>query len=204
MLIHKETNSKYILGVWKITESADTLLSQLEKEESDTLRQEYHSESRLLEIAATRVLLSHIIDRSAKIEYQSNGKPYLRDYPLNISISHTKGYAAVILSHSEYLGIDIEYISDRVKRIRSRFISDKEFIDSENEIIHLLLHWSAKETMYKALSMEGVELKNDFLINSFTPAAAGVLTSREFYTERQLCFNIQYFITDYYVLTFMI
>lgn len=204
MLIHKYTNTDYTLGVWKITESADTLLSQLEKVESDTLCQEYHSESRLLEIAATRVLLSHIIHRSAKIEYQPNGKPYLRDYPLNISISHTKGYAAVILSHSECPGIDVEYISDRVKRIRSRFVSDKEFIDPENEIIHLLLHWSAKETMYKSLSKEGVELKSDFLINSFIPASSGVFTSREFYTERQLCFNIQYFITDDYVLTFTI
>lgn len=204
MLIHKETNTEYTLGVWKITEPVETLLSLLNESEAIALKKEYHSESRLREIAATRVLLSRIINRSVKIEYLPNGKPYLGDYPLNISISHTKGYAAVILSRSECLGIDIEYISERVKRIRSRFVSDKESIDPENEPIHLLLHWSAKETMYKALSREGVELKTDFIINSFIPETSGMFTAGEFFSEKQLRFNIQYFITEDYVLTFTI
>lgn len=202
MLIYKDINTKYTLGIWKITETTDSLLALLDENEADTLRIDYHSESRLREIAATRVLLSQIIDKAAKIEYLPNRKPYLKDSRLNISISHTKGYAAVILSQTEYLGIDIEYRSDRVKRIRNKFVSDKEYIDPENEIIHLLLHWSAKETMYKALSKEGVELRSDFLINPFTPKDSGLISAHEYYSDKQLSFNIQYLITDKYVLTY--
>ncbi len=204
MLIYKDINTKYTLGIWEITEPADSLLALLEENEADTLRHNYHSESRLREIAATRILLSQIIEKAAKIEYLPSGKPYLIDSPLNISISHTKGYAAVILSPKEHLGIDIEYISDRVKRIQNRFVSDKEYIDPQNEIRHLLLHWSAKETMYKALSKEGVELKTDFLIDPFTPNNSGLISAREYYSHKQLSFNIQYLITADYVLTYTI
>lgn len=204
MLIYKETNDNYILGIWKIEESADTLLSLLNKETSEDFRRTYTSENRLLEKAATKLLLNELTEDSLNILYKSNGKPYLENDSRNISISHTKGYAAIILSGSEHSGIDIEYISDRVKRIQSRFISAKEYIDPDNEINHLLLHWSAKETMYKALSREGVVLNEDFIIEKFIPSDSGIIVAKETFSEKQLCFNIQYFISDDYVLTYTV
>ena len=48
-------------------------------------------------------------------------------------------------------GIDIEYRSDRVKRIRSRFLAPEEEqnIDTAHEEEHLLVYWCAKEALYK-------------------------------------------------------
>lgn len=204
MLIYKENNTKYTIGIWKISETIDTLLSLLNRKEAEILQNSNIGESRLLEKAATRVLLNQLTHKEVQIAYNMNGKPYLMNYPENISISHTKGYAAVILSKSMHTGIDIEYISDRVERIRSRFVSDNEYINPDRSAIHLLLHWSAKETIYKALSVEGIDLKKDFHIEKFEPQQSGTFIAHEYFSKDNLHFRIQYFISDDYVLTYTI
>lgn len=204
MLIYKENSTKYTIGVWKISETINALLSLLNRNEAEILQNSNIGESRLLEKAATRLLLNELTHKEVQIAYNSNGKPYLINYCENISISHTKGYAAIILSKSAHIGIDIEYISDRVERIRSRFISNNEYINPDCSVIHLLLHWSAKETIYKALSMEGIDLRKDFHIEKFEPQQSGIFTAHEYFSKDNLDFRIQYFISDDYVLTYTI
>jgi len=80
-----------------------------------------------------------------------DGRPYLTDRSFNVSISHTRNHAAILIHPSKNVGIDIEEISDRVYRVASKFVSQDEYIDPHHEKIHLLLHWSAKETMFKLL-----------------------------------------------------
>ncbi|MBF0575699.1 4'-phosphopantetheinyl transferase family protein [Dysgonomonas sp. GY617] len=205
MLIYKEENSNYKWGIWKMEEAPELLLSQLNnKQDLVDFTQTVSSSARTFERIAVRVLLKTLLNEEKTINYHPNGKPYFEDQSINLSISHTKDYVAVILSQSPLVGIDIEYISDRVKRVRSRFISDLEYIDSENEIIHLLLHWSAKETMYKALSKEKIDLKNNFHIHSFAPQQQGSFKASETFTENNLQFQIQYIVTDDYVVTYTV
>lgn len=203
MLIYTEENKSCKWGIWKMEETPELLLSQLTSKE-DLIRfiDTTTSPARILERIAVRVLLKTLLGEEKMISYQSNGKPYFEDRSVNISISHTKDYVAIILSQSPLLGIDIEYTSDRVKRIRSRFISDVEYIDPENETLHLLLHWSAKETMYKALSREKIDLKNNFHIKKFVPQSQGFFEAQETFTEDSLNFRIQYIVTDDYVVTY--
>lgn len=202
MLVYKDKNDAYTIGIWQITESVDTLLALLDEVEANALQAMRLADSRLLEKAATRVLLRELLKQDVRINYYPNGKPYLEEYPLNISISHTRGYAAIILSENENLGIDIEYISDRVNRIRSRFVSKDEYVDPLNETMHLLLLWSAKETMYKALSIEGVDLKDNFRIANFELQKSGVFEGQENISEQKLSFNICYQVSVDYVLTY--
>lgn len=199
MLIHREESENIIWGVWQIDEDTQTLLSLL----SDTsFTHIISSEKRLREQTAVRVLLKTLLNNEEKtIGYSANGKPYLPDGSYVISISHTKGYAAVALAKQGRTGIDIEYISDKVKRVRSKFISDKEYIDESNETIHLLLHWSAKETMYKALGYTGVDLMQHLFVEKFTPQESGIFGGYEKYTEDSVHFKIHYFVKEDYVLT---
>ena len=70
---------------------------------------------------------------------------------------NTLGYVAVILSRDYEVGVDIEYVSDRVNRISSRFLRDDEvFADTTDKLIA----WCAKETMYKLFSSEHLALKD--------------------------------------------
>lgn len=205
MLIYKEENSDYTWGIWKMEEDPGVLLSQLNNKQDliDFVRV-VTSPARILEKIVVRILLKTLLGEEKIINYYPNGKPYFEDLSINISISHTKEYVAVILSQSPLLGIDIEYVSDRVKRVRSRFISDMEYIDPENEVLHLLLHWSGKETMYKALSREKVDLKENFHIKKFTPQQKGFFEASETFTEDNLQFKIQYIAASDYIVTYTV
>lgn len=206
MLIRKDVKENYILGLWKIEEPSEELIAMLDEQEFSQLKAIAGiSESRLLERVVTRILLANLLNQpKVSISYHPNGKPYLDTNELNISISHTKGYVAVILSKKEHLGIDIEYISERVKRVRSKFISESEFIEPQCEVLHLLLHWSAKETMYKAIGQDGVDLKENLHIEKFMPANEGVFCANETFTNKKLQFRIEYCVNDEYVLTYTI
>jgi len=198
MLIRREENNDVIWGIWKIEETIDDLLSRLQ---DHTFSSVITSEKRLREKTAVRVLLKTLINEEKAIGYSSNGKPYLMDDSYFISISHTKGYAAVILSKTQYVGIDIEYISEKVKRVRDKFISQSEYIYENISTIHLLLHWSAKESMYKAIRMNDIDFRRNLLIEKFIPAKSGTFTGRETFTKEKQKFLIRYFVTDEYVIT---
>ena len=149
-------------GIWKIEESSDTLLSLLQNGEVCLSQLELiRTEQRRREWLASRVLLQELTGGPARIAYRPDGAPFLPDLPLHISISHTKGYAAVLLQERPAAGIDIEYRSGRVSKIRSRFMNPEEEagIDKEHETEHLLLHWCAKETLFKMIGRE----EGDFL-----------------------------------------
>ena len=204
MLVKIQKTDTSVLAVWKVTESRDELLSELERTyflERDVLS--LSTESRQIERLAVRVLLKKILGKEVSIEYEKSDKPYLTDASYNISISHTKDYVAVFLDEEKHVGIDIEKISEKVKRIKSRFISDREHIDAANELVHLLLHWSAKEAMFKVLNEEGVNLKEHLQIGVFSPQKSGFFYANETRTNERKTFCVNYEVSDDYVLTWL-
>ena len=113
----------------------------------------YKHEGRQREFLSVRALLSVMTgDNSLVIGHEPSGKPTLPDW--HISISHTKGYAALILSQTEPVAVDIEQRSDRVGRIANRFIRPDEEADT---LERMLTVWSAKETLYKLHSEDSLQ-----------------------------------------------
>ena len=108
----------------------------------------YKSEARRKEYVFVRALLERMTGAKQVILHDKSGKPYL-DGNMQISLSHTKGYRAVIVSDSRAVGIDIEYMSDRVDKIARKFIRNDEPMATT---IQKLLLWSAKEAVYKLFS----------------------------------------------------
>lgn len=144
------------LGLWKIDESVDELFSQnpyLQSYES-VLKNRYHNDNRKKEFLAIHALLYAMLggNHLQEIEHLPSGKPVMNGY--HLSISHTKGYAVLILSVSHEVAVDIEYMSNRVERIASKFMRTDEYA---SDVVHLLLHWSAKETIYKLFSEEQLQ-----------------------------------------------
>ena len=71
---------------------------------------------RRLEWLAVRVLLYTLSGEEKEIAYHPSGKPYLADDSASISISHTKGYVAVVLGlPGREVGVDIEQYGERNK-----------------------------------------------------------------------------------------
>lgn len=202
MLLLQKKTKNYHLGIWKIEESKEELLSFFQsKDKIERSIQRIKAPSKVLERLAVRVLLRMMLNKKQDILYLKSGKPYLLNSKLNISISHTKGYVAVILAESKYLGIDIQYIAPKILNIEHKFISDKEYINPANKLNHLLLHWAAKETLYKAIG-NGVDFKESFLIEPFEPQEHGILKAHETASELSLIFDIDYTVTPEFVLTY--
>ena len=166
--------------VWHVTEEYEELLSMLPDADSvqNEAEQQFSSEFRRVEWTAVRVLLYTVLDRQVHISYNEQGAPMLPDYEgLHISISHTKGYVAIALSETAAVGIDVEQIErlnsnqfddkekvPRVEKVRSRFMRDDEYAET---IVGMLLHWSAKETVFKVLGREGVDFQDEMKVQPF-------------------------------------
>ena len=141
MLLEKIENKDYTIILWTIEESKDELLEILNFN-PDIIEQisAFNSEKRTLEYLAVRCALKEVLP-NAIISYDNNGKPYLNNCNYNISISHTGHFAAIIISQSHSTGIDIERITERVERVKHKFLSENELsnIDSKSERTHLAL-----------------------------------------------------------------
>lgn len=190
-------------GLWKIEETADELWSMVRQKAVyrpflSTLR----TEQRKQEWLASRVLLESLAGETARIDYQAHGAPYLPDSPLSLSISHTRGYAALLLQDTPAAGIDIEYRSDRVLKIRRRFLSPAEDagIDPLHETDHLLIHWCAKETLFKMIRREGVDFISHLHIRPFEYADSGRIEVYETHSSRPVFFRLAYEVRSDFVL----
>ncbi|MFA6768238.1 MAG: 4'-phosphopantetheinyl transferase superfamily protein [Parabacteroides sp.] len=192
-------------GLWKVEESSEQLFLMLEEHDAYSVELEkIHNEHRRQEWLAARLLLQHLLGRFSRIAYHANGAPFLPAESLQISISHTKGYVAVILSY-QAVGIDIEYRSDRILKVRSHFMTKEEdtAINLEHEKEHLLIYWCAKETLYKMIGSERVGF-SDLHVRPFTFADKGQISAYETFTPYCLEFLLSFQITDDYVLTYKI
>ena len=91
-------------------ETEEELLSMLPRREVYArCVSQYAAPHRRLEWLAVRVLLFTLLGEERDIAYRPSGKPYLADGSYALSISHTKGYAAVVLGEPDSeVGIDIE------------------------------------------------------------------------------------------------
>jgi hypothetical protein len=70
--------------------------------------------------------------------------------------------------------------------------------------VHQLLHWSAKESLFKLMEEDGIHFKRHLHIHPFTPAPKGVMTATETKTEKNRTFGVRYEVHPDYVLTWVI
>ena len=196
-----------ILVVVPLEEDSESLLSRLSFKDKYLPIIEKMAENRKREWLSIRVLLKELLGEEKEIVYNSLGKPFLSDHSFYISISHTKGYAALILNKENEVAIDIERITPRIENIRTRFMNEEEekALSQTNQLIHLLLYWSAKESLFKRLGLENVDFKTQLHISPFEPVLGewSSFDARETWTENQERFKIHYFVHKDYVLTYI-
>lgn len=178
--------------------------------ESLTLKDRYRSETakmpehRRREWLAVRVLLKQLTGEEKEICYLPTGKPYMADGSNYLSISHSRGIAAVMISPETEVAIDIEKISRRVKNVASRFMSERELATVvDDDILHILIHWTAKEAMYKLLDCADVNFRRDIHIEPFRPVKSGwdELTAGQTIIEPHSVHTIHYMVSDNVVLS---
>ncbi len=134
-------------------------------------------ESRKQEFLAARILIREVLNINPEIKYLSSGKPVLTNSHYNLSISHTKGYAAIVLSEDEKAGVDIEIPSDRILKVSSRFVTKKEdgFIPEDSKLFYYTLLWSLKEAMYKIYDQKSIIFNQHLEAQAFVLGEEGYI-----------------------------
>ncbi len=191
------------IAVWRILETEDQLATLLpdDSELAAQLKQ-FNCQTRRLEWLASRALLYQMTGCVPKVEYTKTGQPYVRESGQNISISHTKGFAAICIAPLNEAGIDIEYPSERISRLATRFIHPHEaiYIPHEKKALYHALIWCAKETLFKMAANNGIIFKDDLKVNPFTASSQGImeatLSLKNEVKTYQLLYKVE---TDYFL-----
>ena len=196
-------------GIWHVTETPEELQSYLTLLSCDPVElAQFKCTSRQLEYLAVRVLVRVLTGCEYRISHHESGKPYFVNSPMKITISHTKGYVAVGLHDTKEVGIDIEYVSDRVLKVTSRFVRPDEShgltnLSDDTQLYVYLLAWSAKETMFKVLNTPAVDFLEHLHVSKFTLQTAGVFIGHEYKTPKKQTYAIHYQTHPEFVLTYL-
>lgn len=190
------------LGTWEIAEDYDTLFSMVSLDKDEIERLEgFMNYNRKLEFLSVRVLLQIILDKNARIVYNSNKKPLIKDGSFQISISHSYNMTSVLLSKQKRVGIDLEYMSHRIGKIAHKFIRPDELIteDPETQRYHMYIHWCAKEALYKICDKNMLNFKKNLFIKPFDPGEKGEIKGYVHSDKKNEEFDMLYYRIDNYV-----
>jgi phosphopantetheinyl transferase (holo-ACP synthase) len=91
----------------------------------------------------------------------------LLNHPLEISISHTEGYAAILLGKGK-LGVDVQHYKPNVMKVRDRFLDEHE-LQMAQDIETTTLFWAAKEAIYKYNALPALDFRDPITIHSIEP-----------------------------------
>jgi len=129
------------------------------------------NEKRRTQWMASRSLLKELIGTKGFVEMFVDpfGRPEVENYDIRISISHTHDYAAVILSDRYNVGIDVEAPRADLDRIKTKFMRPDELsgMPPEDQLTYVLLHWSAKEVMYKIYARRKLDFRDHMGVHPF-------------------------------------
>jgi len=193
----KQIDSDTEFALWKIEEKAEDLYKQLQLNDREKAYVEKLSHGkRHLHWLGTRVLLRKMLNTEEYIDCQvdEHGKPYLVHLPYHISLSHSFDYAAVMMSKTHPVGIDIEQIKEKVERIAHKFMRPAEmsFINQQDKVQQLYVCWCAKEAVYKCNGQKEVSFLDNIRVFPFDYQPAGTLKAKLKKNGRELDYNVGY------------
>ena len=167
------------LAIWSITEPVSFFETDVQ------LAVDIQNEERKLQHLAVRLLFKLMMPEADlnKMVMADNGKPYLQDVPFHFSFSHCKGYAAVAVSDTDPIGIDIEIVHPRILKVAHKFLNDSEktMLEGLTEVEQLkqmAFFWAAKEAMYKQHEQLGIDFAKDFNVLTLAIEDRGVVAAQ--------------------------
>jgi 4'-phosphopantetheinyl transferase len=207
---HSDFHNKELsvsIGIWECVEN-ETFFEQsiqLYSEEVNELTNT--SPRKQLEWLSSRYLLQLLTGKNYRLATikDENGKPYLIGSNQHISLSHSSKFTAAVIS-SEFTGIDIQYYTDKIERIKKKFLSDKEDeYYALNPSINLLhIYWGAKEALFKVYGKGSVDFKKHLYIEPFSIEKEGEFIGNILKDDVKFRYNMKYILHDEYVLVYVI
>lgn len=169
------------LGIWAIREEGAFFGASIPLQRTIT-----HPQKRRQHLAG-RYLLRYLFPEFPieLIRIADTRKPFLEEEAFHFSISHCGDYAAAIVSRNHRAGIDVELTSEKVHRIRHKFITPEEegfamqlALDHPHAFPTLL--WSLKEAVFKWYGDGGVDFRRDINVRNIQKEGKHFITDVRF------------------------
>ena len=180
LVLKRELEDGATLSLWEIIETEEQLLllGSIPNEELEEL-QLIKNAARRKEKLGVRALLDVIFEEKFYLGHHDNGRPFLQNSLIEISISHTSRYACILTHPYESVGVDIEKLSRNFSVVEKRALSDeeRENLSDRDRELHLAIYWSAKEAVFKRMSRSGIDFAKQIFIKKFNPKESGQLTA---------------------------
>lgn len=198
MRIHwiKTNPNSTSVGLAEITSENDEIL---QKDHADL--DHLHPKKRL-EFLASRQLIK-LMCEELKVSYHGVekdefGKPYLINSTHQISISHSYPMIACALNPAVPCGIDIESARPQLQKIKHKFLNQQELDFCGEDLNKLVLHWSAKEALYKIHGRKRLIFSEQLAVTNVTPENVEAKIYSDGISENYIL-NYEYFL-EYFLI----
>ena len=84
-----------------------------------------------------------------------------------VSLTHTLGFAAAIYHRENPVGIDMDFVREKILRIGFRFLDEYELDFLAKDPVHYTMAWSAKESIFKCQGKKGISFRDNILLEPF-------------------------------------
>lgn len=197
LILKKEIAAETLIGFWRIEETAEWFQSQLLLDENEIAAiASIRHPQRKLHWLSSRVLLRALLQTGQFIHLENDvhGKPVVRNFPVEISISHSADLSALLLSRKYKVGIDIEKTNPKVLRIQHKFVSEEElkWVGDQDRIEKLYAIWCAKEAMYKLYGEKKLDFRQHLRLEPFDFTGAGMIYGRIVKDDYAAALCVQY------------
>jgi len=203
LIVNEKIAHATTLGIWKKEEELSVLETVFPLKDEET--EQYLKISNLerkKEWLTVRILFAELLQKRIEISYTEHNKPFIVNSNLNISISHSHDFVAVIISNNYFPGVDIEKISERVSRIKHKFLNTEE-LDWCTDIEKQTICWSAKESVFKIFEKE-LDF-HDMVVSKFEiDADKGHFTIRVIKKGYEKSYPVYYRIIEDNILTYCV
>jgi phosphopantetheinyl transferase len=169
LVYQQNINAFTKMAVWHIAEPEDFFLQQVPLQKEIT-----HPHKRLQHLAGRFLMKELYPDFPLElIRIAVTRKPFLEDEAYHFSISHCGDYAAVVVSKTYRVGVDIERVTDKIQGIIPKFLTgtEQQLLPATAFSKTATLLWSVKEAVYKWKGSGGVDFKKHINVNTITAAS---------------------------------
>ena len=170
LVYQQNINATTKLGVWHIDEPEAFFLRKVNLQ-----REIAHPNKRLQHLAGRYLLKELYPDFPYELlQVADTRKPFLKNEAYHFSISHCGAYAAVIISNDNRVGIDVEQVTDKVERVKHKFLTaaEQELVTVAGNLPGMLQYaqvltaaWSIKESLFKWYGRGEVDFLRHLRIN---------------------------------------
>jgi len=156
--------------------------------------QNISNDKRKAEWLFIREIICKTMPAKEDIIYDEHRKPTFKLSDSFLSISHSNERVAISIDEKYETGVDLQFITDKIVRIKSKFLNETEQRLTEQNPTELTCYWSIKEALFKIYGKKDAFLKENFEVQAFKfdgsmGSAIGITRTREKEKVQQMEFR---------------